>query len=147
MGTVTASHKMLTLQALSSSLNAGRHCKEGLRGPRRGFWVPSGSLSPKRHVYLHIIEWKSLQSGHLSTKIGILKFKTINTGTSIFKPALPGGLGEVCFEQHLPMKRVCTKPCSETHAAALMIRDLLVTLWKISKSVFRGGCKRSFGFR
>ena len=37
-GSVTASHKMLTLQALSSSLNAG---------PRKGFWVPSGSLSPK----------------------------------------------------------------------------------------------------
>ena len=45
VGTVTASHKMLTLQALSSS--QCRHCKEGLPGPRRSFWVPSGSLSPK----------------------------------------------------------------------------------------------------
>ena len=40
VGTVTASHEMLTLQALSSSLNAGI-------GPREGFWVTSGSLSLK----------------------------------------------------------------------------------------------------
>ena len=56
VGTVTASHKMLTLQALSSSLNAD-NAKRGLPGPRRGFWVPSGSLSPKNgRVHLHIIE-------------------------------------------------------------------------------------------
>ena len=41
VGTVTASHKMLSLQALPSSLNAG------LFGPRKGFWVTSGSLSPQ----------------------------------------------------------------------------------------------------
>ena len=46
VGTVTASHKMLTLQALSSSLNAW-HCKERLPGQRKGFWVTSGSLSPR----------------------------------------------------------------------------------------------------
>ena len=28
-------------------LSRCRHCKEGLPGPMRGFWVPSGSLSPK----------------------------------------------------------------------------------------------------
>ena len=45
VGTVTASHKMLTLQALSSSLNAGT--------ARRAAWaeerhlVPSGSPSPR----------------------------------------------------------------------------------------------------
>ena len=32
---------------LSLSLPPCRRCKEGLPGPRRGFWVPSGSLSPK----------------------------------------------------------------------------------------------------
>ena len=42
--TVTASHKMLTLQALSRSLNAGT-AKKGFLG--QGFWVTSGSLSPK----------------------------------------------------------------------------------------------------
>ena len=42
-GTATASHKMLTLQALLSSLNAGRRAP----GPRKGCWVTSGSLSPK----------------------------------------------------------------------------------------------------
>ena len=36
VGTVTASHKMLTLQALSSSRDAV--CKERLPGPRKGFW-------------------------------------------------------------------------------------------------------------
>ena len=46
VGTVAASHKMLALQALSSSLNA-RTAKRRLPGPRRQFWVPSGSLSPK----------------------------------------------------------------------------------------------------
>ena len=41
VGTVTASHKMLTLQALSSSLNA---CTAG---SKRSFWVPSGNLSTR----------------------------------------------------------------------------------------------------
>ena len=41
VGTVTASQNMLTLQALSSSLHAGRRCKGRLPEPRRGFWVPS----------------------------------------------------------------------------------------------------------
>ena len=45
VGTVTESHKMLTLQALSSSLIAGTARGGGLPGPRRGCWVPSGSLS------------------------------------------------------------------------------------------------------
>ena len=46
VGTVTVSRKMLTLQALLSSLR----CKEERPGPKRGFWVPSlpsSSLSPK----------------------------------------------------------------------------------------------------
>ena len=46
VGTVTESHNMLTLQALSSSLIAGT-AKGGLPGPRTNFWVRSGSLSPK----------------------------------------------------------------------------------------------------
>ena len=49
VGTVTATQKMLSLQALSSSLNAGA-AKGGLPEPRRGFWVPSGSLSPRTAV-------------------------------------------------------------------------------------------------
>ena len=40
-GTVTASHKILTLQALSSS--QCQRCREGVPGPRRGFWVPSSA--------------------------------------------------------------------------------------------------------
>ena len=47
VGTVTASHKMLTLQAPLSELSQCQHWKEGLSGPSRGVWVPSGSLSPK----------------------------------------------------------------------------------------------------
>ena len=46
VGALTASQKMLTLQALSSSLDAGA-AKGGVPGLRRGFWVPSGSLSPR----------------------------------------------------------------------------------------------------
>ena len=45
VGTVKASHKMLTLQALSSP--QCRHCKERQPKPRKGFRVTSGSLSPK----------------------------------------------------------------------------------------------------
>ena len=33
--------------ASAFELSQFRHCKEGLPGPRRGFWVPSVSLSPK----------------------------------------------------------------------------------------------------
>ena len=44
---------MLSLQALSSSLHAGT-AKRG--GPRRGFWVTFGSLSPKGRVHLHIVD-------------------------------------------------------------------------------------------
>ena len=48
VATATASHEMLTLQALSSSLNTGTaQCRERLPGPRKGFWVTSSSLSPK----------------------------------------------------------------------------------------------------
>ena len=44
VGNVTTSHKMLSLQALSSSLNAG-----GLPGPRRGsFGCPPAVCPPKR---------------------------------------------------------------------------------------------------
>ena len=55
VGTVRASHKMLTLQALSGSLNVGT-AKRGLPGPRRGFWVPSGSLSPKTAASICTLE-------------------------------------------------------------------------------------------
>ena len=44
VGSVKPSHKMLTLQALSSSLNAGT-AKGGYLGRGEVFWVPSGSLS------------------------------------------------------------------------------------------------------
>ena len=53
-GSVTASHKMLTLQALSSKLNAGT-AKRGLPGPRRGFWVPSSSLSPRTAASIYTL--------------------------------------------------------------------------------------------
>ena len=33
--------------ASTFELSQCRHCKEGLPGPRRRFWVLSGSLSPK----------------------------------------------------------------------------------------------------
>ena len=46
VGTVTASQKMLTLQALSSSLNAGA-AKEGCLDREEAFECPSGSLSPR----------------------------------------------------------------------------------------------------
>ena len=54
VGTVTASHKMLTLQAFSSSLNAGT-AKRGLPGPRKGFWVTSCSLSPKTTASIYML--------------------------------------------------------------------------------------------
>ena len=54
MGTVTASHTMLALQALSSSLQCW-HCREGLPGPRRGFWVPSGNLSPRTAASIYTL--------------------------------------------------------------------------------------------
>ena len=46
VGTVTASHKMLTLQALSSSLNAST-AKRGCLGREKALEVTSSSLSPK----------------------------------------------------------------------------------------------------
>ena len=46
LGTATASHRKLTLQALLSSLKF-RHCTKRVPGPRKGCWVTSGSLSPK----------------------------------------------------------------------------------------------------
>ena len=60
VGTVTASHKMLTLQALSSSLNAST-AKGGLPGPRRGFWVLSqsrGQNSGRRQNLASMAPWK-----------------------------------------------------------------------------------------
>ena len=50
-GIVTASHKMLAPQALSTSLNAGT-AEMGLPGPRKGFWVPSGSQSPETAAFI-----------------------------------------------------------------------------------------------
>ena len=47
VGTVTASHK--TPHPPSTfELSQRRHCKERLPGPRKGLWVTSSSLSPKR---------------------------------------------------------------------------------------------------
>ena len=46
VGIVTASHKMLTLQALSSSLIASTG-ERGAAWAEERFAVPSGSLSPK----------------------------------------------------------------------------------------------------
>ena len=54
VGTVSASHKMLTLQALSTSLSAGTE-RGGLPGPRRGFWVPSGSPSPRTAASIYTL--------------------------------------------------------------------------------------------
>ena len=54
VGSVTASQNVLTLQALSSSLNAGA-AKGGLPGPRATFWVPSGSLSPKTAASIYTL--------------------------------------------------------------------------------------------
>ena len=45
VGTVPASHKMFTPQALLST--PCRHCKERLPGPRKRFGATSGSQSPK----------------------------------------------------------------------------------------------------
>ena len=58
IGTATASHKMLTLQVLSSSLNAPGTAKGGLPGPRRGFWVLSGSLSPRTTASIYTLPGK-----------------------------------------------------------------------------------------
>ena len=46
VGTVTASHKMLTPQALSISLNAGT-AKRGSLGREEAFGCPLAVLSPK----------------------------------------------------------------------------------------------------
>ena len=47
VGTVTTSHKMLTLQALSSSLNAGT-AKRGRLGRGQAFGCPPAVCPPKR---------------------------------------------------------------------------------------------------
>ena len=54
VGTVTASHKMLTLQALSSSLNAGT-AKRGWPGPRL-LGDLRQSVPQIGRVHLHIID-------------------------------------------------------------------------------------------
>ena len=56
MGTVTASHKMLTLQALSRSLHAGT-AKGGCQGRREAFWALWQSVPQNGRVHLHIPEW------------------------------------------------------------------------------------------
>ena len=52
VGTVSASDKVLTLQAPLISLNTST-AKKRLPGPRKGFWVTSGSLSPKTAVSIY----------------------------------------------------------------------------------------------
>ena len=60
MGTVTASQKMLTLQALSSSLNAGT-AKGGCLGRGEAFGVPSGNLSLRTAAsILHIVDARKM---------------------------------------------------------------------------------------
>ena len=39
--------KSIGIRGRLDSPHSRRHCKEGLPGPRTGFWVPSGSLPPK----------------------------------------------------------------------------------------------------
>ena len=46
VGSVTVSHRMLTLQP-SFELSESQRCKERLHGPGKGVWVTSGSVSPK----------------------------------------------------------------------------------------------------
>ena len=55
VGTVTASHKMLTLQALSSSLNAGT-AKSGCLGRGEALGALRQSVPQNSRVHLHIIE-------------------------------------------------------------------------------------------
>ena len=43
VGTVTTSHTACSHHASTFELAECRHRKEGLPGPRRGFWVPSGT--------------------------------------------------------------------------------------------------------
>ena len=61
VGIVTASHKMLTLQALSSSLIAST-VKEGLPGPRRGFGALRQSVPQNGRVHLHITDYSGPQT-------------------------------------------------------------------------------------
>ena len=53
--TVTASYKMLTLQALSSSLNAGT-AKRDCLGRGEAFGCPPAVCPPNGRVHLHILE-------------------------------------------------------------------------------------------
>ena len=62
VGTVTASHKMLTLQALSSSLNAGT-AKRGCLGRGKAFGVTSGTLSPKTAASIYTLKAFSPKKG------------------------------------------------------------------------------------
>ena len=56
LSAVTSSHKM-RYPASTFELSQCLRCKEGLPGPRRGFWVPSGSLPLQTgRVHLHIID-------------------------------------------------------------------------------------------
>ena len=59
MGTVTASHKMLTLQALSSSLNAGT-AKRGAWAEERLLGALRQSVPQNGRVRLHIIELRTV---------------------------------------------------------------------------------------
>ena len=55
VGTATASHKMPTLQALSSSLNAGT--AKSCLGREEVFGCPAAACPPQNgRVHLHIIE-------------------------------------------------------------------------------------------
>ena len=54
LGTVTVSQNMLTLQALSSSLNAG--AERGSAWDEERLWVPSGSLSPRTAASIYTLQ-------------------------------------------------------------------------------------------
>ena len=66
---MTASQKMLTLQTLKFELSQCWRCKEGLPGPRRGFWVPSAfgsppAISPQNgRAHLHIVDFRGPKNG------------------------------------------------------------------------------------
>ena len=93
VGTVTISHKMLPLQALSSSLNAGT-AKRGCLGRGEAFGCPPAVCPPKRpcpfahyrsSIHFHrLVPRSSSHIGH-----GPLRFVIIRPPYKIQKPSEP----------------------------------------------------------
>ena len=89
VGTLTASHKMLTLHALSSSLNAGT-AKRGCLGRGEAFECPPAVCPPKRPrpcAHYRILE-------QLSEFQGILGVTPLKALTSLSKEVRPFFLGD-----------------------------------------------------